>query len=47
MEVETIIAEEKSDLIGESSKEKEVEKIDEISVKNEKVILFILSSLFS
>ena len=47
MEVETIIAEEKSDLIGKSSKEKEVEKIDEISVKNEKVILFILSSLFS
>ena len=47
MEVETIIAEEKSDLIGESGKEKDVEKIDEISVKNEKVILFILSSLFS
>ncbi|XP_057548711.1 uncharacterized protein LOC130827108 isoform X1 [Amaranthus tricolor] len=36
MEVETIIAEEKSDLIGESGKEKDVEKIDEISVKNEK-----------
>ena len=38
MEVETIIAEEKSDSIGESGKEKDVEKIDEISVKNEEVI---------